>query len=166
MDAADSQLNLALSQIDKLFEPSPALRILLSANEEALLQESDNGKATPDLIAYIAKQLRAIKGRKELDEILNAHPRLGAKKVDSDSSKAEQASLQGSSEEAERLGKLNDKYEAAFPGLRYVVFVNGRSRDVIMADMERRIKAGNREAEVETSIQAMQDIAMDRLRSL
>jgi 2-oxo-4-hydroxy-4-carboxy--5-ureidoimidazoline (OHCU) decarboxylase len=166
MEAAEDQLNLALRQIDKLFEPSPTLRILLSANEEALLQESDNGKATPDLIEYVTKQLRAIKGRRELDEILNAHPRLGAKKVESQSSQVEQASLQGSAEEGEKLRELNERYEATFPGLRYVVFVNGRPRSVIMADMEERIRRNDREAEVDTSIQAMRAIALDRLKHL
>ena len=38
-------------------------------------------------------------------------------------------------------------------GLRYVVFVNGRSREVVMEDMRRRIDAGDVEAEKRTAIE-------------
>jgi len=51
-------------------------------------------------------------------KILAAHPRLGAKKVESEHSKMEQASLAGSQEEAERLKQLNDEYEMRFPGMQ------------------------------------------------
>ena len=73
---------------------------------------------------------------------MQSHPRLGAAKVDSAQSRAEQASLgsgSGAAAEGEKLRVLNEEYEAAFPGLRYVVFVNGRSREAVMQDMRRRI---------------------------
>jgi 2-oxo-4-hydroxy-4-carboxy--5-ureidoimidazoline (OHCU) decarboxylase len=41
------------------------------------------------------------------------------------------------------LGELNAEYEARFPGLRYVVWVNGRGREEVMADMRRRIERGD-----------------------
>jgi len=88
-----------------------------------------------------------------LEEILDSHPRLGAKKVESAQSQAEQAQLQGGEEgEAEKLAQLNAEYEAAFPGLRYVVFVDGRGRDVIMEDMRQRISGGDLEAERRAAI--------------
>lgn len=56
-----------------------------------------------------------------LDKILGAHPRLGAKKVDSAQSQAEQAQLNtGGEEEATKLRNMNEEYEQTFPGLRYV----------------------------------------------
>ena len=84
-----------------------------------------------------------------LDGILSAHPRLGEKKVDSALSRMEQAAMLAASaaatagsgagadtgtgvpapaaaagseaaDEATRLKQLNDEYEQAFPGLRYV----------------------------------------------
>jgi 2-oxo-4-hydroxy-4-carboxy--5-ureidoimidazoline (OHCU) decarboxylase len=60
-----------------------------------------------------------------LDKILGAHPRLGAKKVDSAQSQAEQAQLNtGGEKEAAQLRELNEVYEKAFPGLRYVYAIS------------------------------------------
>ena len=158
-------MNALLHEIDTLFEPSLTLRTILTKNETRLLLESRKGAATHELIDYIAGILRSMIGRPELDDILNAHPRLGAKAVDSAHSQAEQANLQkGSQAEAERLGELNARYEETFPGLRYVVFVNGRSRPTIMADMERRIERNDLALEREEGISAMSDIAHDRLK--
>jgi 2-oxo-4-hydroxy-4-carboxy--5-ureidoimidazoline (OHCU) decarboxylase len=98
-------------------------------------------------------------------DILSAHPRLGAKKVDSEQSQAEQKSLGNESERAE-LQRLNEEYEKKFPGLRYVVFVNGRSREEVMKDMKKRTETGNREDEVVKAIEAMCDIAVDRARKM
>jgi len=36
-----------------------------------------------------------------------------------------------------RLERLNECYEGRYPGLRYVTFVNGRSRGEIVGEMER-----------------------------
>lgn len=104
---------------------------------------------------------------KKLHGVLGSHPRLGSKKVDSVQSAAEQAQLNvGAEEEAAKLKALNDEYEAKFPGLRYVVFVNGRSRPVIMEDMRRRIDRGDIKLEEQEAISAMISIALDRARKL
>ncbi|KXJ88681.1 Oxo-4-hydroxy-4-carboxy-5-ureidoimidazoline decarboxylase [Microdochium bolleyi] len=111
--------------------------------------------------------------RARLHSILGSHPRLGAKKVDSALSRAEQAQLQSQpaaasssnptgETEAEALARLNAEYEATFPGLRYVVFVNGRGRDVIMENMRERIDRCDMRAEEREGVQAMIDIALDR----
>ncbi|KAK3077927.1 hypothetical protein LTS18_008887, partial [Coniosporium uncinatum] len=93
-----------------------------------------------------------------LDSILRAHPRIGEKKVESALSRREQAAMADASgaadaskatqgvqyqyrphqsdadmqrereEEAEELRRLNMAYEERFPGLIYMVFVDGRSR--------------------------------------
>ncbi|KAK8065742.1 OHCU decarboxylase [Apiospora hydei] len=105
--------------------------------------------------------------QQKLHGILGSHPRLGAKKVESAQSQAEQAQLnQGGAEEAEKLKALNDEYEQRFPGLRYVVFVNGRSRPVVMEDMRRRIDRGDPKEEEQEAIKAMVDIALDRAKKL
>lgn len=105
--------------------------------------------------------------QKKLHGILGSHPRLGAKKVESAQSQAEQAQLnQGGAEEAEKLKALNDEYEQKFPGLRYVVFVNGRSRPVVMEDMRWRIDRGDAKEEEQEAIRAMVDIALDRAKKL
>lgn len=46
------------------------------------------------------------------------------------------------------------------------MFVNGRSRDVIMQDMKDRIENGTKEGEVRKACEAMCDIALDRVKKL
>jgi len=69
-------------------------------------------------------------------------------------------------DEAATLKALNEEYERTFPGLRYVVFVNGRSRSVIFEDMRRRIARGDIVEERVEGIKAMCDIAIDRAGKL
>ncbi|KAI0103797.1 Oxo-4-hydroxy-4-carboxy-5-ureidoimidazoline decarboxylase [Nemania sp. FL0031] len=186
------------SVLDTLFEPSPEIHALavpviqqknripanpgLTADLPAPLPPSTN---IPDdvpftsyasLIQHIGALLHQLAlsssspaAQATLHSILGSHPRLGAKKVDSAQSRAEQAQLNtgaGAADEAERLAALNAEYEARFPGLRYVVFVNGRGRDLVMKDMRRRIDRGDIRAEEREGIQAMIDIALDRAQKL
>lgn len=121
------------STLDTLFEPSqtlhglvipllsasyPSYSVLVAAIRTLLLALAQKGDADHDSDE-----------EKKLVEILGAHPRLGAKKVDSVLSRMEQerAGLntdQGASaaqeEEARLLAQLNKEYEEKFPGLRYV----------------------------------------------
>lgn len=130
--------------LDLLFEPSTQLHTL----SVPLLHEN-TFESYHDLISAVGMQLSELSESAStsdsqwLESILGSHPRLGAKKVDSAQSQAEQVQLQGSGEEAEQLRKLNQEYESTFPGLRYVVFVNGRSRQVIMDDMRKRIDSSD-----------------------
>jgi 2-oxo-4-hydroxy-4-carboxy--5-ureidoimidazoline (OHCU) decarboxylase len=119
-------------------------------------------KSYSSLIQYIGALMNQLaassssspSARARLHGILGSHPRLGAKKVDSAQSRSEQAQLNtGAADAAERLAALNTEYEDRFPGLRYVVFVNGRSRHVVMEDMRRRIDRGDIEAEEREGIQ-------------
>lgn len=145
-----------ISVLDLLFEPSEDLHTLAIPTLRSITFAT-----YPELIDTLRDQLLAIaqsvqsdpSARQPLLSILGSHPRLGAKKVESAQSAAEQAQLQsGAESEAEKLAALNMEYEAKFPGLRYVVFVNGRSRDVIMEDMRRRIDRGDFAAEEEEAI--------------
>ncbi|RWA10192.1 hypothetical protein EKO27_g4898 [Xylaria grammica] len=163
--------------LDALFEPSAEIHsIAIPAIQSSASSSSLSPPTIPNnppftsyasLIQHIGTLLRQLTvlsssssspfpppEREKLHGILGSHPRLGAKKVDSAQSRAEQAQLNtGASDEAERLAVLNREYEERFPGLRYVVFVNGRSRDVIMEDMRRRIDRGDIRAEEKEGIQ-------------
>lgn len=108
--------------LDALFEPCTALHTL-----SVELLQSEAFHSYEDLIADVGKQLTALSespsttDTKWLDKILGAHPRLGARKVDSAQSQSEQAQLNtGGAEEAGQLKALNDEYERTFPGLIYV----------------------------------------------
>ena len=149
--------------LDLLFEPSDDLHTLALPTLRAITFAS-----YPELVDTIRDQLLVIaqsvhadpNARKPLHSILGSHPRLGEKKLHSSQSAAEQAQLQaGAEQEAERLAALNREYEAKFPGLRYVVFVNGRGRDVIMGDMRKRIDRANLEEEEKEAITVSQIIA-------
>jgi hypothetical protein len=127
--------------LDLLFEPCTQLHTL------SVSMLHDKSFASYDeLAAAVGTQLielfesRLKSDQDWLDVILNAHPRLGEKKVESELSRLEQAAMNrsggggaeavgglgGSSEaeaaeaEAEELRRLNAQYEAVFEGLRYV----------------------------------------------
>ncbi|KAK0385968.1 hypothetical protein NLU13_7142 [Sarocladium strictum] len=150
--------------LDALFEPSPAIHETLLPIIRDRIYESYSV-----LIDACYEQLLTLTGpstsepSQALLSVLGSHPRLGAKKVDSAQSTAEQANLQGQGEE---LAQLNEEYEATFPGLRFVVFVNGRGRPEIMDNMKTRIARGRYDLEVQEALQAMCDIAKDRARKL
>ena len=108
--------------LDLLFEPSPPLHAL-----SLPVLRSTTFPSYHVLISAINAQLSALaasedpKDRDTLSEILCSHPRLGAKKVESEQSRVEQAQLQkGGEDEKEALAELNRVYEERFPGLRYV----------------------------------------------
>ncbi|KAM0321403.1 hypothetical protein ACHAQA_010119 [Verticillium albo-atrum] len=165
------------SVLDLLFEPSPALHALIvPAISTTTFQSYDElidqvHSILSGLASEAAPEKRAV-----LHAILGSHPRLGAPKVDSAQSASEQAQLQGSATETSQLAALNAEYEAKFPGLRYVVFVNGRGRPEVMEDMRVRIARGDIAQEEQAATQAspffvmfsyaMCDIAKDRAGKL
>ena len=61
------------------------------------------------------------------------------------------------------LERLNAEYERRF-GFRFVVFVNRRPKSEILEVLRRRL-ARSRAEEMEEGLQAIVDIAEDRLRS-
>lgn len=140
------------STLDLLFEPAPELHELSLPTLRTLSFSSYH-----DLISTLREQLLTIASsinqeekdaelaRKSLHAILGSHPRLGEPKKETLSAQSanEQGHLLANTEEAEMLKQLNKEYEEKFPGLRYVVFVNGRPRTAIMEDMRRRIARGD-----------------------
>lgn len=177
-----AEVGLQTKTLDLLFEPSPAIHDSLLP-----IARTPGFSSYPEFIDACHSRLLALAEYSSPDEpdpvllsILGSHPRLGQKKVDSEQSAAEQANLQG---EGEELAKLNQEYEEKFPGLRYVVFVNGRGRPEIMENMRERISRGDFDKEVEAALQvcahdllhsqavtdphqAMCDIAKDRAKKL
>lgn len=72
-------------------------------------------------------------------EFISGHPRIGENSNLSKLSAKEQGALGVKPTPPEviaRLAHLNALYEARFPGLRYITFVNGRSRAAIAEEME------------------------------
>ncbi|KAL4866328.1 hypothetical protein BDV12DRAFT_187508 [Aspergillus spectabilis] len=159
--------------LDTLFESSPELHTLM-----APVLTGQSFSSYSSLIDAVGGRMSALSAanspadRDILVGILGSHPRLGQPKTAaaehlSELSKKEQANLNTGTEElAEKLRVLNAEYEEKFPGLRFVTFVNGRSRDLIMEEMRERMDRGDAEREVEEIIQAMCDIAKDRVGKL
>jgi len=165
LEPASSLQSLPDETVEKilglLFEPSPALTSLLLPEIR-----STSISSYVDLATIARRILSSLPTDSPLlHSILSAHPRLGAKRVDSKHSQSEQKSLGNETERAE-LAKLNEEYEVRFPGLRYVVFVNGRSREEVMDDMRIRIVEGTMEGQVKLATEAMCDIAVDRARKM
>lgn len=139
-----------LTIIDLLFEPNDTLHSIITGGEAEAVLKVTEYSSYDGLIDAVKKHIENVtaEGDKRLDKVLAAHPRLGAKKVESAQSQAEQAQLNtGGEEEVKKLAAFNEEYEKKFPGLRYVVFVNGRSREEIMKNMRVRIDRGDIELE-------------------
>ncbi|RCI15761.1 hypothetical protein L249_2503 [Ophiocordyceps polyrhachis-furcata BCC 54312] len=150
--------------LDLLFEPSAAIHAILLP-----VMRNEDFSSYADLIAACHRCLLSLADNdpgERLMAVVGSHPRLGATKIDSAQSIAEQASLGDGDDTAGQLAALNAEYELRFPGLRYVVFVNGRPRPDIMRDMRARIDRGDYACEVDAALQAMCDIARDRAAKL
>ncbi|ODV58241.1 2-oxo-4-hydroxy-4-carboxy-5-ureidoimidazoline decarboxylase ASCRUDRAFT_78142 [Ascoidea rubescens DSM 1968] len=170
--------NSKIELLNHLFEPCEVLQKILLTN----VLGSENAKfystykqfievSRKELLEYLKLEKSSPQYDENISKIISAHPRLGANKskignLSIHSQKEQQSLLQASREESEKLSDLNNLYESKFPGLRYVVFVNGRSREVIMANMVERIRRNNIGLEKVDSINAMCDIALDRAKKL
>jgi len=94
-------------------------------------------------------------------EVLDAHPAIGAK-----ATSARSQAEQGTDDDPEilaELAELNRAYEEKF-GFRFVVFVNRRPRREIMPILRERLER-NREQELETGVDELVQIAVDRWRT-
>ncbi|KAF5362080.1 hypothetical protein D9756_002446 [Leucocoprinus leucothites] len=124
-----------------LFEPSP---ILLSTLEPQLSTYLKS-QPPPSVSSYghlIDLSLGEIKtwDIPSQSEFISGHPRIGESKNLSALSAKEQGATAivnlTPPEVLARLKHLNACYEAQYPGLRYITFVNGRSRATIVEEME------------------------------
>lgn len=97
-----------------------------------------------DIEGVLSRSMDIIRGwNPELQaQFVGGHPRIGETKNLSVLSSKEQSgsTLQPPPPEVlARLAHLNACYERAYPGLRYITFVNGRSRAVIAEEMEEKL---------------------------
>ncbi|TMC26600.1 MAG: hypothetical protein E6J32_11770 [Chloroflexi bacterium] len=110
----------------------------------------------------LVDQMRAVLptlSEEEKVATLNAHPRIGE---DPRRLSARSLNEQGK-ETLPELERLNSQYERRF-GFRFVVFVNRRPKGEIVEVLRRRLRR-SRQQEMEEGLQAIVDIAADRLES-
>jgi len=115
-------------------------------------------RSSAELIAQMRAALPALTEAEKV-ETLNAHPRIGE-----DPRRLSARSLREQGDDVlPELERLNAEYERRF-GFRFVVFVNRRPKSEILEVLRRRL-ARSRAEEMEEGLQAIVDIAEDRLRS-
>lgn len=146
----------AVSHIRKLFETSSVLENFVLSLRPWKSYEDIIDQSTAFIASLVKDKMN------DCLDILNAHPKIGAKKETlSEHSKKEQGA-DGDPETLKKLADMNEAYEKRH-GFRFVVFVNGRPKDVILKILEERIDNESK-AEMKTALQAMMDIAKDRLK--
>lgn len=139
VSAPDSPLAQLLSV---LFEHSSVLISTLEPQLTNLLSEATSLSSYSELID---KALELI-NRWDISlqvQFISGHPRIGETKDMSNLSVKEQGGRPGVNptppEVLARLSHLNKCYEARYPGLRYITFVNGRSRQAIAEEIEDKL---------------------------
>jgi len=108
-----------------------------------------------------ARALARELSEEEQKEVLDAHPAIGAR-----ATSARSAREQGTDDDPEvlaELAALNRAYEDKF-GFRFVVFVDRRPRQAIVPILRERLQR-TRGQELETGVDELVQIAMDRWRS-
>jgi len=120
-----------------LFESSPILLTKLVPELATLVTNPSftAPRSYPDLIEASLQQIQTW-SLHDRALFISSHPRIGERGKLSAMSQAEQVTKVTSQEVLERLEVLNALYEQTFPGLRYITFVNGRSREDIIPEIE------------------------------
>jgi 2-oxo-4-hydroxy-4-carboxy--5-ureidoimidazoline (OHCU) decarboxylase len=106
-----------------------------------------------------AREIAAGLSSPEQKEVLDAHPRIGARAGLSKRSSAEQGA-DDDPDVLRELAELNAAYEDRF-GFRFVVFVNRRPRREILPVLRERLTR-TREQELATGVDELVQIAIDR----
>ncbi|KAI0058949.1 hypothetical protein BV25DRAFT_1174456 [Artomyces pyxidatus] len=139
--SSDGPLATALSL---LFEPSPTLFRDLVPPVYALVRLHETLITYNGIIDLTVERLLASPSSLQA-EFVGGHPRIGEVNGLSALSASEQAARATPPEVLERLALLNSAYESKFEGLRYITFVNGRSRQEVMVEMEDALGVGKGE---------------------
>lgn len=150
-------MNPARATLEALFENAPDFVDRLADREFASWE---------DVLTRAEELARTLPEDEQL-ELIDGHPRIGAQPSSvSVTSFREQGYDRdaGTAALQARLDRLNDAYEARF-GFRFVVFVNGRSRDEIADVMASHLDA-DREAELSRALTDVFAIARSRLARL
>ena len=142
----DLPRQLSAEELAELFEGRTRLVELLAAREHPL-------ENAPEAIAELSEE--------EKLDALNAHPAIGARDLSARS--AEEQGPYADPAVLTELAHLNQVYEEKF-GFRFVVFVNRRSKAEILEVLSARLER-TREEELETAIDELVAIAVDRWRS-
>lgn len=135
-------MDFEIEELTTLFEGAPRFVQLLAA-EVATVDSWDE-------LFDRAEQVALWMSEAEQVELLNAHPRIGAAPSSMSALSFREQGYDrdpGTDDLQQRLDRLNDEYEARH-GFRFVVFVNGRSREAIadlMPDHIQRDTAQERE---------------------
>lgn len=127
---------LALA-LQSLFEYSPVLINTLEPQLRAVLKSSPPLQSYAQLIDCALAQITTWDLSAQ-SHFISGHPRIGENKNLSKLSAQEQGEgvVATSPQVLARLVHLNACYEIRYPGLRYITFVNGRSRHAIAEEME------------------------------
>jgi 2-oxo-4-hydroxy-4-carboxy--5-ureidoimidazoline (OHCU) decarboxylase len=137
---------LSAEQLAELFEGRTRFVERLASEDDPLGKARDVARALAD---------------DEKQEVLDAHPAIGGKPTS-----ARSAAEQGADDDPEvlaELAELNRAYEERF-GFRFVVFVNRRPRREIVPILRQRLQR-TREEELETGVDELVQIALDRWRT-
>lgn len=126
-----------------LFEPSSILSTKLVPNIVHLISTRPDAlpQSYSDLVDLSIQDILddGSWNPSERSDFIAGHPRIGEVSNLSALSAAEQASKKTPLEVLARLEYLNARYEEVYPGLRYITFVNGRSRAEIVPEIERAL---------------------------
>jgi 2-oxo-4-hydroxy-4-carboxy-5-ureidoimidazoline decarboxylase len=136
-----------------LFEPAPRYAAWLAA-ARPFADDEDLLKAA----ARVAHQM----AEPDQLELINAHPRLGARDRLSDASRREQGAADDAVDRA--LAELNAAYEERF-GFRYLVFVSGRPREALIPEFRAALER-DRPDELRRALDDTLAIAANRLHFL
>ncbi|KAG0709174.1 Oxo-4-hydroxy-4-carboxy-5-ureidoimidazoline decarboxylase [Suillus ampliporus] len=142
---------LLASVLTQLFEHSD---ILITKLVPELLQSiQDTPLVITDPADALIKRAIAIIHAWNVDDqaqFIIAHPRIGQnKQLSALSAKEQSGGLSATTtvdtppEVLKRLEHLNTCYERVYPGLRYITFVNGRTRAAIAREMEDKLQLGH-----------------------
>ncbi|PIA19269.1 hypothetical protein COEREDRAFT_37843 [Coemansia reversa NRRL 1564] len=144
--------------ISLLFEPTALLA--------SRIYDSRPFESYDQLLDKADEQIKQLSPLEQLG-IVNAHPRIGesADKL-SELSRIEQGKAADNEESLKlKWAQLNKEYEDKY-GFRFVIFVNGRSKESLIPIIEKRIANGYRNVELATGLSEMVDIARDRVKKL
>ncbi|WVQ63270.1 uncharacterized protein L199_001421 [Kwoniella botswanensis] len=120
-----------------LFEPSTALRNLLVPSVLLRLTARSEPPASYNELIDICQEVSNDWTWDEKAEFISGHPMIGEVKGLSKLSGKEQGNSTVTPKVVlDRLAHLNELYCTIFPGLRYITFVNGRSRAEIIPEFE------------------------------
>jgi 2-oxo-4-hydroxy-4-carboxy--5-ureidoimidazoline (OHCU) decarboxylase len=125
-----------------LFEPSQALFEFLVPSVVSTITNPGHHIPHRTYNVLIDVAISILEGcpHEQQTSFLGGHPRIGEIKGLSALSASEQAAHATPPEVLARLSVLNEEYERRYSGLRYITFVNGRSRKDIMVEMEERLE--------------------------